>query len=77
MTPEQRAYHAKELATNPVLAEVMAELEAAAIDAMTFAKPGDHDPSPLGGCSCSGAAKGLCSAAGSESCYTHIYCPCS
>ena len=43
MTPEQRTYHAKELATNPVLAEVMTELETAAIDAMTFAKPGEHD----------------------------------
>jgi hypothetical protein len=43
MTPEQRTYHARELRDNPVLAEIIARIEAEAIDVMTFAKPPDHD----------------------------------
>lgn len=43
MTPEQRASHLRDLRNNPVLAEIIAGIEAAAIDAITFARPAEHD----------------------------------
>lgn len=43
MTPEQRASHARDLLNNPVLNEALDNIEAAAVNAMAFAAPADHD----------------------------------